>query len=212
MPDGKLAIKVKSRSNTMPTGGQPSLKTNTVIHWKSPAEGHLAKMAECEPQVTYLGSQPARVYFTMNGEDERHHVPDLLCRGGPYPLLFEVKTELDAWCDEVAMRSALMARDLPMFGYGYRVALAEDLRREPRMRNLKQIRRLARAPANLFAREATRLLLAECHDFTWGEASRGELGHVTLQVVCRLLLEGVLWIDVDQVISANTRVTGPSGG
>ena len=205
-PEGQLALKIKSRSNTGPTGGIPSLKTNAMVHWKSPAEGHLAKMLECEPMVSYFGSQPGTVYYTLDGVEVHRHIPDSLCRGGPYPILWEVKSERDTWREDIALRNALMASGLPALGFSYRVALAEDLRREPRLGNLKQVRRLGRQALRPAEREVARQFFAREPSVKWSDIDALRLGPLTPAVVCRLVLEGVLWLNLDHVLGRGTAV------
>jgi hypothetical protein len=206
VPDGELALKVKSRSNTKPTGGLPSMKSNAIVHWASPAEGMLGNMLECAALVTYFGAQPGTVIYTLDGKEERRHFPDMLSRGERQPIIWEVKTEEDAWRQEIALRTTLMVRDLPLHGFIYRIALAEHLRREPRLQNLKQLRRLGRANVPHVAREAARRLFGASPVILWGNFDELRLGDVTPAVVCRLVLEGVLWLDVDKPLSATTQV------
>ena len=68
------------------------MKTSSGVHWKSPAEGHLLKLLECDWRVTHFKSQPVTVFYTLDGIQTQRHIPDALALGGPYPVLFEVKS------------------------------------------------------------------------------------------------------------------------
>ena len=71
------------------------------------------------------------------GGVERIHYPDILVTTAVTKQLWEVKPRSKALESERIARTALLSRALPKWGYAYRMMFAEDLAREPRLRNAR---------------------------------------------------------------------------
>lgn len=198
---GTLARRVISRSNMKPTGRFPSFRMGCMLAWESAAELNFMRLMDCDARVIEMREQPCTVYYQIEGIDHRHY-PDVLVRTSLGTTLWEVKTRADAASDEVAARSRLLSAALPALGYQYCVAMAEDLRREPRLRNVRRLLRQGRGALSLQQREHCRRLLDGDRMIIWRDVEAGKHGPLTLQAACRLVLEGLVNVDVNHELAS----------
>lgn len=195
--DGGPALEVISRSNLNPTGIHPSYRTGKPVVWDSPHEYNLIRLVDCDAFVAEILPQPCVIKYVQGGE-ERSHYPDLLTkfRNGQ-KVLWEVKTPENANRLDTRSRTAIMAEGLPEHGYGYRVALSDDLRAEPRLKNVVQLLRHGRRPVPIEIREQIRTLMKLAKAISLGQVASGALRPLNRAAAFNLVLEGKLWIDLD---------------
>ena len=211
-PKEKLrARKVVSRSKGRCTGKFPSPKVGRMMQWESPAERDAMKLIEADPHYVSYAEQPVVVRYRMDGHVRRHY-PDLEVRWRGGKELQEVKTDEEAQDPEIRRRTALMARDLPLFGYGYRLVLASEIRSGPQLGNADLLLKHGRVEVPMLQREVLRRLFAARGLLTWGEVTAGVPGRNTLRHVSRLILEGRVQYDRTQPIHEGTalRWVGPN--
>ncbi len=203
-PAHKLrARKVVSRSKGRCTGKFPSVKVGRMVQWESPGELDAIKGIEADPRYTTYAEQPVVVRYRMDGRIRRHY-PDLEARWRGGRELLEVKTDEDAKDPEVQRRSALMARDLPLFGYGYRLVRCSELRTGPQLANADLLIKHGGARVPQVDREQLRRLFAARGTVPWGELVQGAHGPRALGHVSRLVLEGQIDFDRSQPIQSET--------
>lgn len=194
---GSLARRVVSRSNTRPTGRYPSFRVGRALCWDSVAELNWFRLLDCNPAVTQVAEQPCVVHYRLDGKYYRHF-PDCLVRTTTTQTLWEVKTSADARRPDIAARTRMLTAHLPRHGYQYGVVLAEDLRREPRLRNARFLLRHGRTPLSFEEREFTRRLLEQCSSLRWQDVVDGRHAPLTLGVACHLVLDGCMYLDLDR--------------
>lgn len=204
--DGVRARKVVTRSRARPTGKFPSLKMKRMMQWESPHERNAFRLLDTTAAVITFQEQPAEITYRLNGVVHKHF-PDILVRYRYKQEFWEVKTSADASRDEVAARTALMERLLPRLGFTYRMALAEDLAKEPRLSNAIQLLKGGRTPVPLLAWEHLRQAFARSPAISWGDILDGALGNDGVRHVCRLILEGRLSMDLSKPIERRTPIT-----
>ena len=170
---------------------------NRALCWDSPAELNWFRLLECNAAVLEFVEQPCTIYYRLDGADHRH-IPDSLVRTANSRVLWEVKTAADASKPDVASRTRLMVEQLPHHGYQYSVALAEDLRREPRLSNARLLLRHGRAPLSFEQKEYCRRLLEADVALQWSDVVEGLHTPFSLKLACRLVLEGTLHLNLDQ--------------
>lgn len=203
-PEGALrARKVISRSNAKATGKWPSWKTGRMMHYDSGNERNAFKLLDARPEVISYSEQPCIIRYMLDGVEHRHY-PDILVNFKAQHQLWEVKTEAESNKPETLSRSTLMAKCLPAFGYEYHVALAEDLKRNPRLRNIEILLRHRRSPVPINEYEQIRQLFKKHENLHWGYFQHGEAGDDYLKSICQLILEGMLDMDVNQAIEDAT--------
>ena len=201
--NGERSRKVVGRSNSRPTGRYPSFRMKRMIQWDSPHELNAYRLLDSNPNVLEFSEQPCIIHYRLNGVEHRHY-PDSLVRTKNGKTLWEVKTTADASKHDIAARTRLMTQQLPAYGYHYVVALAEDLRREPRLKNVRLLLRLGRTALTFDQIEFTRRLMGRTDALTWGEVLAGRYSPFTIEQACRLVLDNVLNLNLDVQIDAAT--------
>ncbi|HRD95742.1 MAG TPA: hypothetical protein PLA97_04965 [Rubrivivax sp.] len=147
--------------------------------------------------VKTISEQPCVIHYRLAGNVYRH-VPDSLVVTNDGPTFWEIKTADDARRPAIAARTRLLAAECPRFGYQYCVALAEDLRRQPRLRNACFVLRHGRQPLAFEQREGCRQLLAVVTSFRWVDVVANLYAPLTLAAACHLILEGAMCMDFDK--------------
>lgn len=142
MPEGEMARRIIKRSNSKPTGTVSSIRGDIQTDGESSHETNFLKLAEVQAGAGTFRSQPAIIHFELNGKRSLHY-PDYL-QSSAQRVFWEIKTVQEIRAPFMHARTALLQRDLPKFGFYYRVALDEDLSTEPRLHNVLRLRRLAR--------------------------------------------------------------------
>ena len=203
-PDGERSRKVVGRSNSRPTGRYPSYRMKRMIEWDSPYELYAYRLLDFDPEVLEFREQPCVIHYCLNGLIQRHY-PDSLVRTRTGKTLLEVKTRQDAFSPEILRRTELMTQLLPTHGYQYAIVFAEDLKREPRLRNCRLVLGRGRSPMTLDEREFARKLFDAAPFLTWGDLKSGHFSPIGIDHCCRLVLEGTLRINIDEQIDADTR-------
>lgn len=203
-PQNKLrSRKVVSRSKCRGTGKFPSPKVGRMVQWESPVELDAIKVIEADPRYLSYAEQPVVIRYRMDG-CIRLHYPDIEVRWRGGKELQEIKTDLEAQDAEVQRRSALMARDLPMFGYGYRLVRRSELHAGPQLGNAALLLKYGLDEVPEPQRELLRRLFATRSSLTWGDLVAGVHGARSLRQVSRLILEGRVEFDRTQPIHRGT--------
>jgi hypothetical protein len=202
--------KVVSRSNARSAGKYPSWKMGRMMHWESCNELNAFRLLDCDPNVTSYSEQPCRIAYVMDGM-ERIHYPDILVTTTRGKQLWEVKPRSNALEPEVLARAASLSRDLPRWGYEYRTVLAEDLARQPRLGNANVLLSLGKRAVSDCEWEDVRRTSAGQGALVWSEACAGDYGPKGREILCGLVLRGVLTIDMNVPISPTTEFVARKG-
>jgi hypothetical protein len=181
-----------------------------MLHWESRNELNAFRLLDCDPVVTRFNEQPCEVRYVLDGVAKIHY-PDILVEVKGRKELWEVKPESKALEPEVAARTALLVRSLPLWGYTYKVVLAEDLAVQPRQYNAFFLLGLGRRSVTDSERECVRRSIDKQGSLLWSDACRGRYGARGREILCRLVLMGILSIDMNSPISSNTRLVARKG-
>jgi hypothetical protein len=187
--------RVVTRSRFRPTGKYPSWKMQRMLQWESISELHAFRLLDCDPKVTAFAEQPCEIVY-LDGTETRRHYPDIYVEVNGHSELWEVKPESAASQSEVLARTELLRCGLLPYGFTYRVVLDRELARQPRLENAKTLLRYGRRPVGDCEREYIRLALQSKGHLSWSEACQGTFGTHGLEILCRLVLEGVLSFDI----------------
>jgi TnsA endonuclease-like protein len=196
--------KVVSRSRVRPTGKYPSWKMKRMIHWESENELNAFRLLDCDPDVSAFHEQPCEIEYVLDGES-RSHFPDILVERKDQKELWEVKRESQAEKPDVTRRSKLLEQSLPHWGYTYKVVMARDLAMQPRQTNACFLLGFGRRDINGCEREFIRQALAQQGSLLWSDACQGKYGPAGRELLCSLVLKGVLTTDLNRPISHSTR-------
>lgn len=130
--------KVVTRSKKQHNGYFPSQKPASLIPYESVLERDQLFLAEVDPSVTEIRTQPFALDLELGDRIVRHY-PDLLLAGADEQAVTEVKAAEKA---EKPHYQALFeaARDkVNRYGYEYLVMTEREIRRQPRLNNCKFI-------------------------------------------------------------------------
>lgn len=204
--DGQVrSRRIVSRSRARATGKYPSWKMGRMLQWESVHELNAYRLLDANPDAIAYHEQPLTITYKLNGVVHRHY-PDTLVQWGRSRELWEIKTATDASRPEFVERTRLMETALPELGFAYRMVLAEDLSKEPRLSNVLTMLKFGRAPVPLLATEQIRRALDVAGAVTWGAVLAGAFGQYGRNHVCRLILEGQLKLDLELPLSHNANI------
>jgi hypothetical protein len=196
--------RVVTRSRLRPTGKYPSWKMERMVRWESINELNAFRLLDCNPRVTVFTEQPCEIVY-VDGADIKRHYPDIYVEIDGNQELWEVKAECEASQSEVSTRTELLNRGLGWYGFTYRVALAHELAKQPRLENAKTLLRYGRRAASDCERECLRTAVESKGHLNWAEICQGNFGSRGREIVCRLVLEGVLRVDLDSPLGPSTQ-------
>ena len=202
--NGQISRKVVGRSNSRPTGRYPSFRMKRMMQWDSPYELYAFRLLDINYGVLEFHEQPCVIHYCLAGNIQRHF-PDIFIKTNEAKMLLEVKTEREASRPEVLSRTKFMTQELPAYGYQYSIVLAEDLRCQPRLKNCQLVLRLGRRQLTIEQREFARRLLDVAPFLRWGELKSGHFSPLGIEQCCRLVLEGVLRLNLDELIGYDTK-------
>ena len=199
--------RVVTRSRFRPTGKYPSWKMQRMLQWESVNELNAFRLLDCDPKVTAFAEQPCEIVY-LDGSEIKHHYPDIYVEVNGKQEFWEIKPESRASPREFSTRTNLLSQGVLQYGFVYRVVLDQELAKQPRLENAKTLLRFGRRPASDCEREYIRTALKSKGLLTWAEACQCALGTHGREIVCRLVLEGVLSFDMDSPLCATTQFLG----
>lgn len=182
-----------------------------MLQWESQNELNAFRLLDCNPEISRFCEQPCEIVHTIRG-DEHKHRPDILVQRNGLKEFWEVKPDTETMDADLVERNALLAQDLHSLGYRYRVMNAKELAVQPRLRNAITLLRLGYREITALQRESVRLAFKKYGHLVWSHASEGHYGHRGLQMLCRLVLEGTLLVDVNSPLGPDTRFIVGYGG
>ena len=197
--------KIVMRSRARATGKFPSWKTGRMMEWESTNELNAFRVLDCMPDVQTYAEQPCEIVYLDDEGKEARHYPDILVTVESLKELWEVKTAADARSYPVQWRTELLSRELLPYGFTYRIKIAEDFARQPYLSNSLKILYFGRRPIIEIERWQVQQTLIGGETLNWNRACSGNYGSYGREILCRLVLEGQLHIDMNSRISADTQ-------
>ena len=168
-----------------------------MVQWESINELNACRLLDANPFVKEYYEQPLTIHYELDGETHNHY-PDFLVMSEMAKELWEVKPLSDAKKPENVARTELLTAELPDLGFSYRLIVAEDLAQEPRLSNVITLLKFGRFPISPLARERIRRLFLQSGTINWGVVKCGDIGPIGRQIVCRLVLEGVVGFNIEK--------------
>jgi hypothetical protein len=182
-----------------------------MMHWESTNELNAFRLLDCDPKVTSYSEQPCRITYVLDGV-EKIHFPDILVTTTGGKQLWEVMPRSCAFGPEILARATFLSRVLPKWGYEYRTVLAEDLSRQPRLTNANLLLSLGKRTVSDCEWEDVRRIMAGQESLVWSKACAGNYGARGREILCSLVLKGMLIIDINVPISPCTEFVARKGG
>lgn len=183
--------KVVSRSNARVTGKYPCLTNGRIMQWESHLELDAFRVLDADHFVENISEQSACITYLYNGEVKRHY-PDLLIVRDTKKIFCEIKTNEEALEDDVVNRTALLKRELKIYGYEYYLLTENEIRQEPRLSNARFLLRHGRVKLSPLDKEQVRKLFNKEERVYWKDVIDGKFGSIDMMKVCRLVLEGFI--------------------
>jgi hypothetical protein len=174
-----------------------------MIQWESLNELNAFRLLDADPSASAYSEQPLTVRFVLSGETHLHF-PDVLVQRDHSRELWEIKPQSEAGKPTFVARTRLLESALPELGFAYRLIIAEDLAKQPRLSNTLMLLKYGREPVSELAREHIRQILLTIPEISWGAAINDDLCPKGQAVLSRLALEGFLSFDIDQKLTATT--------
>jgi hypothetical protein len=174
-----------------------------MVQWESENELNAFRLLDCDPNVTRFNEQPCEIVYALDGQLKCHY-PDILVEQNGRKELWEVKDEARAEEPEVVSRTKLLTEELPLWGYTYMVVLAKDLAMQPRLANACSLLGFGRSAVSNCEQEFIRQTVEQHGSLLWSDACRGKYGSRGREILCSLVLRGMLTIDLNTPISPST--------
>lgn len=108
-------------------------------------------------------------------------------------------------------RTQFLEMQLPKYGFGYYLLTESDIRKSPRLNNIKFLLRNAIRFVELKEYEVIRREMELCRHFNWQEIIQEKDSTICLSKICRLIIDGYLYITVDDIWDSKTVVSLNSG-
>lgn len=164
------ARKVVTRSGRGFRGYFPSKKLNRMVEWESILERDAIYLFEHSPGVVSYQEQPSLVYYEIDGE-MRKYFPDfeLVLANGEL-VHVEVKPEAMLSSEKLSMKLTAIAQAYASRQFTFRVLTDTEIRREPRLHNLKLLSRFkAHTTDNQIDQQKAELIMSANQEVTVSE-------------------------------------------
>lgn len=204
--------KISNRGSNNVIGKFPSYKTGKTVWWESKLERDYLYLLEFDSDVRSYKEQPVRIVFELNGLIRRY-TPDFLVERTNKKQLVEVKPQEKVFKGDGKQRYLTISRVCRSRGYQFRILTEAEIRRQPRLRNIKLFYKYARtviAPQHQilckeFFRDKTSAPLREIIKYFTDR-------EVNPSVVYALLFHTILVVDIMQPITLDSvvRLAGPT--
>ena len=196
--------KVVKRSNARRTYKYPSVDVDRMVQCESELERDAFRLIDACPFVSLVSEQPAKVIVAAGGV-ELVYWPDALVDKGGRRIFVEFKHDTEAQDARLRERTAVVRAALARLGFGYCLLTERVIRAEPRFRNVRYLLRCGRHPVGDADRERIRRWFAYGGGRrTWSEVSTSSYDPVSRPQLCRLVLDGAVWLPLLEDWQADT--------
>lgn len=202
--DGKRMRKVVSRSRARMTGKVPSRKLGRMVQWESRLERMAIFVAETDPTIKLYQEQPCELRYRSVDGAVRRHIPDFLIERATACEIWEIKSDREAESEEVIARTQLLAAPLAHRGFRYCLVPESDLARIAK--TCETLARYAAEKAPIELVDTLRESWSDDMPRSWAVAEALLPDNQARRVIARLVLDGVLRVDLDQPIEPETQL------
>ncbi len=201
-----LSRKVVTRRGRRFRGYFPSAKLGRMVPWESLLERDAILLLEFSPGVISYEAQPVVVHYS-DGVQIREYYPDFeVVLGCGSVVHLEIKPTDRLANPEVASKFRAVASHYAARHREFRVLTEEDIRREPRLVNLRNLAYLVGRPGHVLPSSADLLRhFIEPQPFLAVEALLGR------DTTLRLIAAGDLACNLDEEMSGNNLISIPKG-
>lgn len=176
------------------------------MHWESPNERDAFHLLDFRWDVIAYREQACEIIYVDDVGREAAHYPDIEVLTVDGRELWEVKTDKFARLEPICRRTEILAEALPALGITYRLAIAEELRAQPRLNSMRKVLHFGNRIVTGAERTDVAQELVHSGRIVWGEACKGRLGPDGRGIICRLVLEGFLQFDTTMQLCETTEI------
>lgn len=206
--DKSTSVRRMTRGGTRFRWKYPFLRLNRSAFAESVHELNLYRCLDACTVVSNVMEQPFWIHYELDGE-QRKHVPDAVVAYDHRQVIFEVKERHKAESPEVVHRTHALTPALARLGYVYRVITEEIINRQPRLDNVEWLLRRGRFPVPIATKtEILRSVASQASPCTWADLRDRNFEFAA----ARLVLDGLLVVDLHQALSPDSVVTVGEGG
>ncbi len=203
--DGAERIrKVVTRSRHKATGKFPSQKMGRMMQWESIYELSAFRLLEASSEVIGYYEYPLAIKYQFN-KKELMAYPNLLVVMDGKQELWDIKSHAESIRATYIAKTQFISTEMMRYGYAYKVVIAENLNTEPRYNNVLTLLKYGRTPVSCIDKERVRRIFESARVIEWGAIINGALGDSGRQIICRMVIEGVLLFDIKQKWTDITR-------
>ncbi|MBU3590660.1 hypothetical protein ICN11_01320 [Polynucleobacter sp. 78F-HAINBA] len=196
---------IVKRSNSKPTGKFPSWKMGRMMQWESVSHLCAFRLLDCDPLVQSFAERPLEIVYEYEGVIQIER-PDILVVINGQKELWKIARELE--CKNWLKGLNMLSEELLFHGYFLKTVSSDDMGSDPRLKNAVTILKFGRREISPEEREQARcLFLARPAGVLWSEILGGIAGPSSKNVMCRLVLEGVVHVDQVKLWCGSTLFT-----
>lgn len=201
--------KITNKGTKKVIGKFPSLKMNRTVRWESQLERDYIYLLEFDPDVLSYKEQPRTTSYHLDHK-EHHYTPDFFVVRPGKQQIVEVKPEHQAAKEEYQALFRAVAAIYHQEGHEFIVATDTMIQVQPRLDNIKQLTKYARATINPQHQIACHEFLTERDEVTLDDIIQHFAARAfEPQVIYALLYRGILAVDLMQSISLESSVYMP---
>lgn len=202
--DGEVRIKkIISRSNSRPTGKYPSLKMGRMMHWENIDQLYAFRLLDINPAIKSFEESPMEIQYEINGKRFCEY-PDLLINTANLKEIWKIQKSTEYKTVSTIENEKTFREQLLKKGFRWRYVDSKILALEPRKQNVITLLRYGAGSINLIEVEKVRNYLERYETISWGKVTSGFLGLSGPKNICRLVIEGQIYFDINQKWSSDT--------
>lgn len=206
--NGKPVREVVRRSNYRQSYQLFSTKMNKTMSCESSIEFKGCYIMETNPLIKKYHMQPAVISYEIN-QEKHQHIPDALIElNSDKKCFIEFKPQQDLDDVELQLRTDLIRKHLPAYGYGYLVVCGNQVEGVDLI-NAKKLSHIERTRVSDGTLCEIRNILKQCQSISIQSLiERLKLVKNLRNILYQLMRQGILGysVDIDEVITDETQI------
>jgi hypothetical protein len=185
------------------TGRFPSIKLGRTVHFGTPIELAALVRLEADGEVKRYSERSARIVGrAAQSIQPWTHVPNALVEYEDYRELRDFSSDAEAATKEVIERTSILTHHLARMGFGYHLWKESEIVASPEFPNAQFLLDHGARDVDTRTRKRVCRFVAAHGSIPWRIIAGGIFGGAGIPIVCRLLLEGVLEMDMSERITS----------
>ncbi|QWE27068.1 hypothetical protein [Polynucleobacter sp. AP-Ainpum-60-G11] len=174
-----------------------------MLHWENIDQLHAFRLLDITPTISSFHESPMEIQYEIDGKTF-HRYPDLLVKSYEYKEVWEIKKWSDMTDGMSITNIEAFKSQLLKMGYSWRTVDPKSLTLQPKKQNTIALLRYGANPIGIVEKEKALRYLERHGTISWGELKSGLIGPQGPKIICRLVIEGYIYFDINQVWSNKT--------